>query len=159
MALVHFHPKDMERYGLDGPVRFVMSEVGVRQEAAFEKQVKKPLRWLYEQLSGVPELDEHGNPIPVPVIDAAGEPILNDDGTPVVRMKLTRDPESLAMFAWLALWGNGVKVRWDDFDIVKSGLRIGPDENDDEDAEADEGKAQTDSASTTSPTTESSPTG
>lgn len=159
MALIHLHPKDQAKYGVDGPIPFVLSEVGVRQRAAFQKQVKKPLQWLYEQLSGVPELDENQNPIPVPVLNEDGTPKLGPDNQPVVRMKLTRDPEALAMLAWLALWGVGVKVPWDDFEVIESGLRVGPSADDDEDEdEVDEGKAPTDSASSTSPTTESSPT-
>lgn len=158
MALIHLNPKDQAKYGVDGPVPFVLSEVGIRQRAAFERQVGKPLQWLYNQLSGVPELDEAGNAIPVPVLNADGTPKLNDDGTPVVRMKLTRDPESMAMLAWLALWGAGVKVPWDDFEVIEDGLRVGPSADDAEDEpESDEGKAPTDSASTTSPT-ETSPT-
>lgn len=157
MALIRFHPKDQAKYGIDGPITFVLSEVGIRQKAAFEKQTKRSLNWLYNQLSGVPELDEHGNAIPEPAYNGDGTPKLNEDGTQVVRVKLTRDPESLAMFAWLALWGVGVKVPWDDFEVIESGLRIGPGEDEDDTEVEDEGKAQTDSASTTSPT-EQSPT-
>ncbi len=158
MAIVSFHPKDQQKYGIDAPVRFVLSEVGIRQKAAFEKQTKRSLSWLYNQLSGVPELDENQNPIPEPAFNRDGTPKLNEDGTQAVRARLTRDPESLAMFAWLALWGVGVKVPWDDFEVIESGLRIGPDDDED-DAEVDEGKAPTtDSGSTTSPT-ETSPTG
>ncbi len=157
MANVHFHPKDQAKYGIDGPIKFVLAEVGVRQRAAFEKQTKKPLTWLYNQLSGVPELDEAGNAIPEPAWNRDGSPKLNEDGTQAVRVKLTRDPESLAMFAWLALWGHGIKVPWDDFEVIESGLRIGPDDDED-DAEVDEGKAPTtDSENTTNPT-ETSPT-
>lgn len=157
MASIHFHPKDQARYGFEGPITFVLSEVGVRQRAAFEKQVGKPLQWLYSQLSGVPALDEHGNAIPEPAYNRDGSPKLGEDGIQVVRVKLTRDPESLAMFAWLALWGHGVKVPWDDFEVIENGLRIGPDDDEDDTEVDDEGKAPTDSASTTSPT-ETSPT-
>ena len=71
-------------------------------------------------------------------------------------MKLTRDPECFAMLAWLALWGHGIKVPYETFEVIEIGLRIDLGSDDDEDV--DEGKAPTDSESTTSPTPETSPT-
>lgn len=157
MGSVTLHPKDRAKYGGPEEIPFNLSEIGVKQRSAFEKATKKPLKWFYNQLSGEPELDEAGNAIPEPVYNRDGTPKLNDDGTQAVRVKLTRDPEAFAMLAWLALWGIGIKVPYDDFDVLEIGLRINLG-SDDEDDEVDEGKAPTDSESTTSPTTETSPT-
>lgn len=157
MGSVRLNPKDRAKYGGPEVMQFDLDEIGVKQRSAFEKATKKPLRWFYAQLSGVPELDEAGNAIPEPVLERDGTPRLNEDGTPAVRARLTRDPEVWAMLAWLALWGEGVKVPYDTFDVIEHGLRI--DFGSDEDDEVDEGKAPaTDSESTTSPT-ETSPTG
>lgn len=158
MGSVTLHPKDCEKYGVSEPIPFDLGGVGVRQRAAFEKATKRSYSWLLDQLRGVPDLDEAGNAIPEPVFDRDGTPKLNDDGSPVVRMKLTRDPEALAMVAWLALWGHGIRVPWNDrdgnvvFDVRDIGLRIDFGSDEDDDDEVDEGKAPTDSESTTSPT-------
>lgn len=153
MALIYLHPKDDAKYGVTSPIRFASDEVGVRQRLAFENQTKQPLRWLYQQLGGVPALDEQGNAIPVPAYNVDGSPKLDADGEPVMRPKLTRHPETFVMLAWLTLWGAGVRVPWADFDVMESALRVGPDADDTDEVDEDEGKAPTDSASTTSPTT------
>lgn len=155
MGSVRLNPKDRAKYGGPEEIPFNLSEIGVKQRAAFEKQTKRPLKWFYDQLSGVPELDENGNAVPEPVFNRDGSPKLNDDNTQVVRVKLTRDPEVFAMLAWLALWGHGIKVPYDTFEVIEIGLRIDLSSDDDDD-EVDEGKAPTDSENTTSPTTETS---
>lgn len=163
MGFIQLHPKDRAKYGAPEQIPFDLGEVGVRQREAFEKKTKRSYNWLLDQLRGVPELDENGNAIPVPVFNADGTPKLNDDGSPAVRMKLTRDPATLAHLAWLALWGFGIRLPWDDkdgevvFDVIDSGLRVDfSSDEDDEEEDDDEGKAPTDSESTTNPT-ETSP--
>lgn len=164
MGFISLHPKDRKKYGAPEEIPFDLAEIGVRQREAFEKKTKKPYNWLLDQLRGVPELDGAGNAIAVPVLDADGEPKLNEDGSPVVRMKMTRDQATFAHLAWLALWGYGIRLPWDDkdgdvlFDVIDNGLRInfGPDEDDEEET-GDEGKELTDSENMTSPT-EQSPT-
>jgi hypothetical protein len=80
---------------------------------------------MFDQLQGVPELDEHNNPIPVPVVDDDGSPVMEDDGvTPKVTEKLRRDPEALAMLVYLALWGAGIRTDWDTFDVHEIGLEV-----------------------------------
>lgn len=160
MGYIRFHPKDAAKYGAPVEVPFDLGGIGVRQRSAFEKATKHSYNWLLDQLRGVPELDENGNAIPVPVLDLDGSPKVDADGEPVVRMKLTRDPEALAMLAWLALWGHGIRVPWNDrdgnpvFEIREFGTRVDYSSAEDEDEdEVDEGKAPTDSENTTSPTT------
>jgi len=155
---VQLHPKDQVKYGAPPSIPFDLNELGVKQRAAFERETKRTLKWFFNQLQGVPELDEHQNPIPVPVVNPDGSPKLDDAGNPVVKMKLTRDPEVFAMYAWLALWGHGIRVPYETFDVIEVGLRIDYG-NDETDEDVDEGKAPaTDSESSTSPT-ETSPTG
>lgn len=160
MRFIMLHPKDCEKYGAPDRIPFDLAEIGIRQRTAFEKTTKKPYNWLLDQLRGVPDLDEAGNATAVPVFNGDGTPKLNEDGSPVVRMKLTRDPETMALLAWLVLWGHGIRVPWNDadgnvaFDVIEHGIRIGSDDEEDEEGdEVDEGKAQTDSETTTSPTT------
>lgn len=162
MRYLILHPKDQEKYGAPERIPFDLAEIGIRQRTAFEKTTKKPYNWLLDQLRGVPELDDAGNAIPVQVYNPDGSPKLDADGEPVMRMKLTRDPETMALLAWLALWGHGIRQPWNDkdgnpvFDIIEVGAYIGSDTEDEDEEEAeegDEGKAQTDSETTTSPTT------
>jgi hypothetical protein len=160
MGTITLHPKDCARLGVTGPIPFNLVEVGIRQRTAFETATKRPYGWLIDQLRGVPELDEHNNPIPVPVLNEDSSPKLDENNEPVVRMRLTRHPDALPMLVWLALWGHGIRVPWDDkdgevvFDLIADGLRInyGADETEEDgEEEDDEGKAPTDSAATTSP--------
>lgn len=124
MAHIRLNPKDAEKYGCPEVVEFDFDAIGIRQRAAVEKATGYRLGWMLEQLSGVAELDENGNGIPVPVVDDDGNPVLNDDGTPKVTEKLTTDPEARAMLVYLVLWGAGVRVPWDDFDVRLRGLEI-----------------------------------
>lgn len=153
MGYIKLNPKDAEKYGVDERVDFDLTAIGLRQRAAFEQGANGPgrsLRWLFDQLSGVPKLDEAGNPIPIPVLDDAGEPVFEDDGvTPKVTPQLTRDPEAVAMLIWLALWGVGVRSPWEMFDVRVDGLDFGfADEGDEDLGKGDE--PTTDSASTPS---------
>ncbi len=158
MGSIRLHPSDREKYKTPDVIPFELGNIGVRQRAAFEKATKRSLKWLYEQLAGVPELDDAGNAIPEPVFNDDGSPKVTDDGSPVVRPRMTRDPETVAMLVWLALWGVGIRVPWNDrdgnpvFEIREVGIHLDlSDEDDDEDVEG-EGKALTDSENTTSPT-------
>lgn len=143
ITVIRLHPADCEKYGAPEEVRFDFATVGIRQRGAFERSPigpRKSFSWFEDQLQGVPELDEAGNPIPVPVIDPkTGEQELDEAGKPKVTPKLTRDPDVIAMYIWLALWGAGIKVPWDTFDPRVVGLQM--DVEDDED-EADQGKAE-----------------
>lgn len=153
MGSIKLNPKDAERYGTPERIEFNLADLGVRQRAAVEKACKRPLKWMFNALSGVPELDENGNAIPVPVFDDEGNQVFEDDGvTPKMEPKLWRDPEALAMFVYLILWGAGFRTDWDTFDIYESGLEIQSDSDEDEPSEGkDEAPAgTTDSASTTS---------
>lgn len=147
MGYIKLHPADREKYGAPERIPFDFTAVGVRQRAALERETKKSYRWLIDQLEGVPELDEAGNPIPVPVLDDEGKPVLNEDGTEKVEPKLKRDGEAIAMFIWMMLWGAGVKVPWSTFDIRDDGLEIHSDGEDGESGKGDQ--PETDSASTT----------
>jgi len=162
MRYLVLHPKDQEKYGAPERIPFDLAEIGIRQRTAFEEKTKKPYNWLLDHLRGVPELDEAGNAVPVQVFNPDGSPKLDDNNEPVMRMKLTRHPETMALLAWLALWGHGIRVPWNDkdgnpaFDIIEHGAYIGADTDDEDEEEAeegDEGKAPTDSETTTSPTT------
>lgn len=148
MGYIKLNPKDAERYGVDETVTFDLNLVGRKQRRFFEVQTKKPYGWLLNQLQGVPALDENGNAIPEPVIDAeTGEQKLGEDGEPLFEPKLEVSDEALDMFVYLILVGRGVRVAWDDFELYEFGLRIRFGED------GDEGKAEaaeTSSASTSS---------
>lgn len=127
MGYIKLNPKDAERYGVGERVDFEFTAIGVRQRAAFEKGAdgpKRPFRWLLDQMAGIPELDEHQNPIPVPAYNVDGTPKLDDDGEPEMTLKLVRDLEAVAMFVWLVLWGAGVRTPWDGFDVLEYGLEL-----------------------------------
>lgn len=146
MGTIHLHPDDRAKYGTpETGIPFDLSKIGLRQRAAFQREIGKPYGWFLEQLDGVPELDAAGNPIPDPVIDPATGEQKVEDGEPVFTPRLARDPEVLAMFVWLAMWGAGVKTPWDTFEIIANGLDV--DGGDDQPGKADE--PTTDSASTT----------
>lgn len=146
MGYIKLHPADREKYGVPEEIPFDWAAIGVRQRAALERETKRSYRWMTDQLEGVPELDENQNPIPEPVIDPATGEQKIENGEPVFTPRLKRDGEALAMFVWMAMWGIGVRVPWDTFEIRQNGLEILGD------GEGDEGKAEapeTDSASTT----------
>jgi hypothetical protein len=149
LGYIKLHPRDAEKYGAPDEIPFDLSAIGVRQRSAVEAVSKRSLRWMFDQLAGVPELDEHGNTIPVPVTDRdTGEQKIGDDGEPVFTERLTRHGDAIAMVAWMALWGIGIKPAWDTFDPIETGLVVRADD----DVEADSGKAEepeTDSASST----------
>ena len=147
MGTIHLHPKDREKYrSPEEGIPFDLALVGVRQRAAFEREVQPYAKFL-DDLGGVQDLDEQGNPIPVPVIDPETGKQLIVDGELQFKPKLKYNGDAYAMIAWLALWGIGIKVPWDKFDVTDTGLVI-----DLRDEAADEGKAEastTDTASTT----------
>lgn len=149
LGYIKLHPNDQKKYGAPPEIPFDLAAIGIRQRAAFVRETKRSLSWLFNQLAGVPELDDAGNPIPIPVLDDDGKPVLNADGTEKVTEKLKVDDEALAMLVWLALWGVGIKRPWDTFDPQFHGLEIldGEDEAD----EPGKGEApETDSANSTS---------
>jgi hypothetical protein len=150
VGYIRLNPKDAEKYGVAEEIRFDLVDVGRKQVRAFEAETKRSYRWLIDQLRGVPELDAAGNPIPVPVIDdETGEPVYEDDGvTPKLEPKTYVPAEAVDMFAYLILWGNGVRVPWDEFDLREVGFLLSfldPDEQPGKDDEP-----TTDSASTPS---------
>jgi hypothetical protein len=153
LGYIKLHPKDAEKYGAPPEIPFDLTAIGVRQRAAVEAAARRSLRWMFDQLAGVPELDEAGNPIPVPVRDGDGNPVMEDDGvTPKVTPRITRHGDAIAMVAWMALWGIGIKVPWDTFDIVESGMVVRAWGDDGDDSEDEPGKAdqpETDSESST----------
>lgn len=125
MGSIRLHPADAAKYGAPEEIPFDITAIGVRQRSAVEKASRHSVRWMFDQLAGVPELDEHGNAIPVPVLDDDGKPVMEADGvTPKVEPRLTRDGDAIAMVAWMALWAIGIKVPWDSFEIRESGFTI-----------------------------------
>lgn len=152
MGYIKLHPKDAEKYGCPEHIEFEFESIGVRQRAAVEKACRHTIRWMLDQMQGVPEFDEDGAPIAIPVVDDDGNPVMEGDGvTPKMTPRLTRNPEAVAMLVYLALWGAGYRLNWDDFDVRAIGLtvHIGDDED-----EASEGKDEP--AAEDSPTTDSS---
>lgn len=141
MGTIRLHPDDCAKYGAPEEIEFNLAALGVRQRSALEKASKRSVRWMFDQLAGVPELDEHGNPIPVPVIDRETGEQKVESGEPVYTEKLARDGEAVAMLVWAALWGIGIRPPWNTFDVQEFGLQIlaaGDDEDDDDDS----GKAE-----------------
>jgi hypothetical protein len=150
MGYINLNPKDAAKFGCDERIELELTDIGVRQRSAVEKACKRSLRWMFDQLQGVPALDENNNPIPEPVLDDAGNPIMEDDGvTPKVTEKLTRDPEALAMLVYLALWGAGIRTDWDTFDVHEIGLEVHLADED----EASEGKDEAPETASESTTT------
>lgn len=147
MGTLRLHPKDCEKYGVAELVEFEVYGFGIRQRKAFEKATGRTLRWMFDQIEGVPELDEHSNPIPEPVIDEETGEQKVDNGEPVFEPRLVTDPDAIVMFVWLVLWGEGVRVPWPDFDVREIGLRL----NFSSDSSGEPGKdeAPTDSESST----------
>jgi hypothetical protein len=138
MGYIKLHEKDAAKFGCPERVDFEFESIGVRQRAAVEKACRRSIRWMLEQIQGVPEFDENNNPIPIPVVDDDGNQVMEDDGvTPKMTPKLRRDPEATAMLVYLALWGAGYRLDWDTFDVRAVGLEVNF--TDDED-EANEGK-------------------
>jgi hypothetical protein len=149
MPSIRLNPADREKYGTEEWIDIDYQAIGLRQRAAAEKATKRSLRWMFDQLQGVPELDDDGNAIPVRD-PATGELVLVN-GQPVPR--LITDPEALAMVVWMALWGVGIKVPWDDFDVTGNGLefkRLDIEvEDEDEDDSGKDQEPETDSESST----------
>ena len=138
MGYIKLHPKDAAKYGCPERIEFEFEAIGVRQRAAVEKACRHTIRWMLDQMQGVPEFDDTGAPIPIPVVDDDGNPVMEDDGvTPKMTPKLRRDPEATAMLIYLALWGAGYRLDWDTFDVRAIGLEVNL--ADDED-EVNEGK-------------------
>lgn len=153
MPSIRLHPDDRETYGAPEVIEVDFQKVGLRQRGAVEKASGHTLRWMYEQLQGVPELDENRNPIPEPVIvPETGEQELDDAGKPMFTPRLTRDPEAIAMLVWMALWGVGIKVPWGTFEVIESGLQLNRSEDDgEEDDSGKDDEQATDSENTTTP--------
>lgn len=149
MGTLRLSESDREKYGQPELIEFDLAGTGVRQRAALERETKRSYRWLLDQLSGVPELDEHQNPIPE-LDEETGEPKLVD-GEPVV--KLTTDPDAIAMFVWLVLWGKGVRVPWETFDIAEIGLRLNFSSDTGSDTGGEPGKDEEPAADSESSTT------
>lgn len=152
MGYIKLHPKDAEKYGAPEEIPFDLTTIGTRQRAAVESASKHSLRWMFDQLAGVPELDEAGNPIPVPVIDPETGEQKVENGEPVFTERLTRHGDAIAMIAWMALWGIGIKVPWDTFNPIEAGLIVrafDEDEADDDSGKADQPEAGTDLESST----------
>lgn len=150
MPSIRMHPSDCAKYGAPEVIEIDFQAIGLRQRAAVEKASKRPLRWMYDQLAGVPELDEHQNPIPIPVIDPETGKQEIKDGEPVFTPRLTRDPEAILMLVWMALWGIGIRTDWDAFDVVENGLWLNRSDSDDEEPDSGKGEEQpTDSESST----------
>lgn len=122
MATIQLHPADQKKYGTPEIIEIDISAIGVRQRSAVERAAKRTLRWMFDQLEGVPELDEHQNPIPVPKVDPATGEQLVENGEPVFTERLTRDGEAVAMFVWMALWAINIRPAWETFEIRESGL-------------------------------------
>lgn len=124
MPSIRLHPDDRAKYGAPEVIEFDFQAIGLRQRSAVEKASKRSLRWMYDQLSGVPELDENQNPIAEPVIDEeTGEQVV-EDGQPVFTPRLTHDSEAILMVVWMALWGIGIRTPWEDFDLIENGLLL-----------------------------------
>lgn len=148
MGYIKLNPKDAERYSCPERIEFDLQDIGVRQRSAVEKACGRSLRWMLDQLMGVPELDENNDPIPIPVLDDEGNTVFEDDGvTPKMEPRLRRDPEAIAMVIYLALWGAGYRIPWDTFDIYELGLELRL--SGDEDEPGKDEAPETDSANTT----------
>lgn len=72
----------------------------------------------------------------VPVLDAAGQPVLDEDGEPKRRVL----PSAWQALVWLGLYRAGVHVDYDSFDFDLFGLQTAADEG--EVSADDEGKAE-----------------
>lgn len=149
MSSIRLHPADCEKYRAPEVLEFELAAIGVRQRSALQKASKRSLSWMFDQLSGVPELDEQGNAIPEPVIDPETGEQQVENGVPVVTERLTRDPEAVAMLVWMVLWGAGIHTPWDTFDIREIGLKITLGAGDEDEEQGKDEEQPTSSEATT----------
>lgn len=81
-----------------------------------------------EDLRGRPAM-RAGEPVMVPVVDDAGDPVL-EDGRPKLTQQFKRPVRAIRAAAWLALRAAGAKVPYADFDCDLIAMDYGTGEED-----------------------------
>jgi len=120
--------EDTKRYGSPAEgFPFSYSRFGLKAIDAMESQIRGDAGEPYDMecLSNDlrrPLLDADGKPVVVPEL-VDGEPVL-EGGEPKLTEAISPRPRGLAVVVWLALWCNGIRVAWDDFEVQQVGLRI-----------------------------------
>lgn len=126
---IEISPEDQKKYGAPERVPYNGGRWGLKQVDAMEQQVG----WTVEDLG-----NELGREYFTDEVDEHGEKILDEDGTPKqVRVERVR-PLAIAVVVWLSLWGCGVKVPWDDFDVSQKDVFIHREDEDEEPGKAEE---------------------
>lgn len=120
---IEISPEDREKYGAPERIPYNGGRWGLKQVDAMEQQVG----WTTEDLGnelGRKLKNPDGSFVLVDELDDDGEPVLDEDGKPnQVPVERVR-PLAIAVIVWLSLWGAGVKVAWNDFDVSQVGVSI-----------------------------------
>lgn len=134
MGYIELAPEDREKYGAPERIPFAYGRWGLKAIDALEQQVieipvgeDKPRGWTVEDLhNGMRRKvrDADGNVIQEPEVDDAGNPVIDGDGNPKMRDVTSPSRTAIAAIVWLALWSNGVRIPWREFDVPPNGLRI-----------------------------------
>lgn len=134
MGWIELAPEDREKYGAPERIPFAYGRWGLKAMDALEAQVievpvgeDEPRGWTIEDLdNGMrrKKRDTDGNIVQVPELDDDDNPLLDGDGNPKLRDAIDPSNTAIAAIVWLSMWCAGIKVRWQDFDIVPLGLHI-----------------------------------
>lgn len=134
MGYIELAPEDREKYGAPERIPFTYGRWGLKAIDALEAQVievpvgeDKPRGWTVEDIdNGMRRKvrDADGNVVQEPELDDEGNPVLDGEGKPKMRDATRPSRTAIAVIVWLALWSNGVRVPWHDFDVPPNGLYI-----------------------------------
>lgn len=129
MGWIRLSDEDTKRYGApaDG-FPFSYSRFGLKAIDAMESQIRDDAGEPYtmESLSNDlrrPLLDGDGKPVMVPEIGEDDTPVL-EGGEPKLTEAISPRPRGVAVVVWLALWSNGIRMAWDDFEVSQIGLQV-----------------------------------
>src|ERR1700704_2429967 len=123
MAWIELAEEDRKKFDAPERIEFAYGQWGLKSIDALETEVGWTLEDLGNELRRK-KRDKDGNVVTEDELDAEGEPILGDDGTPKQVEVTSPSKKALAAVVWLVLRGIGIRVPWDDFDPRGSGLRV-----------------------------------
>lgn len=134
MGWIELAPEDREKYGAPERIPFIYGRWGLKAIDALEAQVievpvgeDKPRGWTVEDLhNGMRRRlrDADGNVVQEPELDDEGNQVLDGEGKPKMRDAISSSQLAIAAVVWLALWSDGIRVPWRDFDVSPTGLHI-----------------------------------
>jgi hypothetical protein len=120
---IEISPEDRKKYDAPEQIPYNGGRWGLKQVDAMEQQVGWTIEDLGNEL-GRKQRNPDGSLVLVDVLDEDGNQVLDEDGKPEqVPVERVR-PLAIAVIVWLSLWGAGVKVPWDDFDVSQKDVAI-----------------------------------